>query len=65
MSTQKLMIIVLVVFSATDLLARVPAIGPLPAIGPWLRDAGMPFLSMVALLVAGAVVARRAEGKAK
>jgi hypothetical protein len=43
-------IIVLVVFSMTDLCAR------LPGIGPWLRDAGMPFLSMVAMLVAGAVV---------
>jgi hypothetical protein len=46
-------IIVLVVFSVTDLFAR------LPGIGPWLRDAGMPFLSMVAMMVAGAVVLRQ------
>jgi hypothetical protein len=56
---------VLVVFAVTDLLAR------LPGIGPWLRDAGVPFLSMAAVLVAGAVVLHKpgtqtaAEAKAR
>jgi hypothetical protein len=44
------LILLIAVFTLTDLLAR------LPGIGPWLRDGGVPFLSMVAMLVAGAML---------
>jgi len=37
-------------FMLTDILAR------MPGIGPWLRDWGVPLLSLVAMLVTGAIV---------
>ena len=46
---------VLPVFMVTDILAR------LPGIGPFLRDVGVPFVSMVFLLIAAAMVLRRTE----
>jgi hypothetical protein len=44
------LLLLMSVFTVTDLLAR------LPGIGPWLRNAGVPFLTMAAMLVAGAWV---------
>jgi hypothetical protein len=39
----------LLIFMVIDLAAR------LPGIGPWLRDAGLPFLSLVSVMAAAAV----------
>jgi hypothetical protein len=38
-----------------DMVAR------LPAVGPWLRDAGLPLLSLVAIIAVGAMVLRESE----
>ncbi|HEV7923981.1 MAG TPA: glycosyltransferase family 87 protein [Verrucomicrobiae bacterium] len=46
------MLLVVAVFMLTDLAAR------LPAIGPWLRDLGLPLLSLVAIMAAGAIALR-------
>jgi hypothetical protein len=40
------------VFMFTDLVVR------LPSVGPWLRDLGLPLLSLVAMMVAGALALR-------
>jgi hypothetical protein len=44
------------VFMLTDLVAR------LPAIGPWLRDLGLPLLSLVGMMAAGAMALREHKG---
>jgi hypothetical protein len=41
------------IFMLTDLAAR------LPAIGPWLRDFGLPLLSLVGMMAAGAMALRK------
>jgi len=38
-----------------DMLAR------FPTVGPWLRDAGLPLLSLVGLLAVGAMALRKSE----
>jgi hypothetical protein len=48
-------LLVIAVFMLTDMLAR------LPVIGPWSRDFGMPLLSLGAMMVAGAIVLRETE----
>ena len=43
------------VFMLTDVLARIPGVGP------WLRDAGLPMLTLLGMMVAGAVALRNRE----
>jgi len=45
-------LLVLVVFMLTDVMAR------MPVIGPWLRDIGLPLLSVVGMMAAGTVLLR-------
>jgi hypothetical protein len=49
------MLLVVAVFMLTDMVAR------LPAIGPWLRDLGLPLLSLVAMMAMGAMALREHE----
>jgi hypothetical protein len=46
-------LLVVAVFMLTDMVAR------LPAIGPWLRDFGLPLLSLVGMMAAGAMALRK------
>jgi hypothetical protein len=48
-------LLVVAIFMLTDLLAR------LPALGPWLRDLGVPLLSLVGMIVAGAMALREQD----
>jgi hypothetical protein len=48
-------LLVVAVFTLTDLAAR------LPAVGPWLRDLGLPFLSLFAMMAAGVMVLRERQ----
>jgi hypothetical protein len=50
------LMLVLAAFMLTDFLAR------LPGVGPWLRDLGAPFLTLVGMVVAGAVVLKDESG---
>ena len=50
------MLLVVAVFMLTDMVAR------LPAIGPWLRDLGLPLLSLVAIIAAGAIALQEHKG---
>ncbi len=51
-------LLVIAVFMLTDLAAR------LPGVGPWVRDFGLPLLSLVAIMVAGAMVLLERESLA-
>jgi hypothetical protein len=46
-------LLVVAVFMLTDMVAR------LPGIGPWLRDFGLPLLSLVGMMAAGAMALRK------
>ena len=48
-------LLLVAVFMLIDLLAR------LPTVGPWLRDAGLPLLSLVGIMAMGAMVLRESD----
>ena len=54
--TASMLRLTLIVFMTIDILAR------MPALGPWLRDLGLPLLSLIALMIAGVRVLLEQQG---
>jgi hypothetical protein len=49
--------VLLLMFLVVDIVAR------LPDVGPFVRDAGVPFMSLIALMLGGIAVLRRNAGQ--